>query len=417
MSASSSRERRSSREEGLTVETLFTLTTLRHIGLFAVSSCLTTAVSLTQPLSQNARGGYDYSPQAAVLLSEVIKALASTLMLLYEAVVRRQRTTPPPADEPPLVASDPLRQVAYYSVPATLWFINNNITFYVVRSITPATNQGIGQLKVVFTTGLMYALLSRRFNAQQLFALAVLTVALVMMAADEGVRRQREREEAAAAQPQPQWAVIALMAAAVNRSSSGGAVAPSDEPISPVLAILLSVTTAFLGSLAGVFNEKYLKELRSSLFFQNCIAYAWGSVFNFAFLYLSTSSREATGRAGLLGGFNSWTFAYVAFVASMGLSVSFILKFQDNIARILSTATSLSLTLFLSVPVLGAAVSGVAVAAVALITLALFGYYDGAERQRNAEAEERAGASSAEQGKEEALISKRRTEQTPLVAR
>ena len=108
-------------------EDLFTVRTLRHVSLFLLSACLTSASNLFAPLSKNDEGDYEYSTGAAVCFAELVKLTLSLCMWIYEYWFRRLRTTPPPEGEPLLIAADPFRQVALYSIPALLWFANNNI--------------------------------------------------------------------------------------------------------------------------------------------------------------------------------------------------------------------------------------------------------------------------------------------------
>jgi hypothetical protein len=57
-------------------------------------------------------------------------------------------------------------------------------------------------------------------------------------------------------------------------------------------------------------------------------------------------------------------------------------RFQDNIARILAVATSIALTLFLSVPALGRQIDFIEVVMVVIIAFALLAYFFGAEHQK-----------------------------------
>jgi len=318
-----------------------------HVALFVVSAGLTTAGQIFAPLSKNDSGQYEYSTQAAVFFAELLKLTLASSMLLYEYFARRSHPGPPPEGQPPLLAPDPLNQIVKYFVPAALWFANNNITFYVLKGISPSTNQSIGQSKTIFTVILLYVFLGRRFNLQQICALAILAGALVIMTTED------------------------------SASAS-----PSSYTLNAFVAVLLSLLIAFNGSLAGVYNEKLLKELQSCIHYQNMIAYTYGVCFNLAFVYIDGNSRDIVTSGGLLGGFNQWSWLYVLSTGTMGISVSFMYKYQDNISRLLAIAFSIALTLFLSVPALGESVNTTEGASVAIIGLALFAYYDGAEKQK-----------------------------------
>ena len=103
--------------------------------------------------------------------------------------------------------------------------------------------QVIGQAKVVFTVVLLYFLMGRHFNLQQLLSLAVLSCALIITGEEEDANRVHQ-----------------------GRREPG-----SHYTLNVGVAVLLTLVIAFNGSLAGVYNEKMLKELNSSLHFQNAL--------------------------------------------------------------------------------------------------------------------------------------------------
>ena len=74
------------------------------------------------------------------------------------------------------------------------------------------------------------------------------------------------------------------------------------------------------------FDRDRLKQLNSSVHFQNCCAYSYGCLFNFAYMLINPTSNEIITRDGILGNYNLWTWAYVFCTATMGLSVSFMYK-------------------------------------------------------------------------------------------
>jgi len=206
----------------------------------------------------------------------------------------------------------------------------------------------LGQSKVFFAALLMWLLLKRTFSKQMLLGLVVLVIGLVDKAYEEGQSK------------------------------------PSNNHFtkSQALCIFLAILAAAIGSLAGVANEKFLKEFKSSIHLQNIIVYAWGSAFNFAYVFIDGSSREIVTRDGLVAHYNRFTWWYVVIQAFMGLSVSFVFKYQDNIARSFSVGASMAFTLFLSAPVFDDTITFGAVMSIVIISISLFIYYDGQARQQ-----------------------------------
>ena len=132
------------------------------------------------------------------------------------------------------------------------------------------------------------------------------------------------------------------------------------------------------------------------------LSYCWGCAFNLSYVFLYEKDREIVSAHGLLTGFTSWTWAYVVLQAAMGLSVSFMFRYQDNIARIFAVGASTVTTLFLSAPAFGRPVTPTAVLAVCIIVAALLIYYDGqakhSEADRAAEAAKGAPAPAPTEG-------------------
>ena len=355
-------------------------------ALFCFSTALTTAVQLSAPLSQNSAGQYEYSTQSAVLFVELSKLVIAILMLAFEGVSRSMRAAPESDDVPPLFASEPLKLIGYYFVPSFLWFVNNNLTFIALQGISPATNTAIGQSKVVFTVLLLALLLGRRFNLEQLGALALLTAVLVAMSIEEALGQQAP---GAGALDNATLANSTLAGRGDTHRGSHGAL--HGYSISTVTAVSIALLISFIGSLAGVYNEKLLKQLSSSIHFQNLVAYTWGAGFNLVLVFLVPSSRALVLAHGFFEGYNRWTLFYIVICATMGVSVSFIYKYLDNIARICSMAAALGLLLVVQMLTgLTDRVSVLAGCMVGVIALSLFIYYDGSQRQQREEQAEKA---------------------------
>ena len=128
----------------------------------------------------------------------------------------------------PESALDGLKQAALYALPAVIYFCTNNLTFLVLRSISPNVSMALGQSKVLFAGLLLRLLLRRTCNSQQIGGLALLVLGLVVAALDEGSAHTDEAQR---------------------------------FTIAPWVGITIALVTAFGGALAGVFNEKFLKVL------------------------------------------------------------------------------------------------------------------------------------------------------------
>jgi hypothetical protein len=312
-----------------------------------------------------------------MLLGEWIRRDYVRKRLLIEGALMptHQPSQPPSPPPPPLLPLLPadreswLRHTRLYFLLTLLYFAGNNITFVVLQGISSTTNLVISQVKLLFTVILLSAMMRRRFNLQQVMALVVLGAALVLEAHEEiesqrlGIMREDTFDT-------------------VNTSSAEGDTLLHKNvfSISPIVGILLSVLTAFTGALAGVFNEKFLKELKSTIYLQSMLMYLWGCGFNLVWVFIEPTSREIVLRGGFLSGYNRWAWGYVFFQAMMGLSVAFIFKYMDNLARTLAVGTSTACTIVLSIPIFGQEVSLSSGCAIFVIFCAVLAYYDGGMR-------------------------------------
>ena len=103
--------------------------------------------------------------------------------------------------------------------------------------------------------------------------------------------------------------------------------------------ILLAITGA--STVAGVYNEKLLKDEGKGIWYSNTLMYAYGVV-----VYLLMHAWSAP--AGTLGvdGVPLTAVLYIADMVAMGLAVSFLLKIGSAVLKLFSSATSASCVVF-----------------------------------------------------------------------
>eukprot|EP00928_Gymnodinium_smaydae_P098594 TRINITY_DN9202_c0_g1_i1.p1 TRINITY_DN9202_c0_g1~~TRINITY_DN9202_c0_g1_i1.p1 ORF type:complete len:310 (+),score=28.65 TRINITY_DN9202_c0_g1_i1:88-1017(+) len=188
-------------------------------------------------LSQTEDGRIEYSPVSSTLLSETCKIGIS--LVLHATSVDRPRTRFRP------------REVLEFSVPAFIYFVNNNLVFFILSHVDATTFQLLSQMKTLFTGLLFRFFLRRELTAHQYLAIWMLTcgTAVSQLPSSSG-------------------------AASVGR---GGV-----QPRSSALGLLGSTLSCFLSALGGVYNEKLMKgKPKESIHLQNIQLYSWGVAFNF----------------------------------------------------------------------------------------------------------------------------------------
>jgi len=192
-----------------------------------------------------------------------------------------------------------LKDVLMFSIPALIYFVNNNLNLLVLQYMDAAAWQLLSQLKIVFTAILFRIFLQRELTIYQWLAVWQLSCgAAVSQIPAQGVTHHRPTH------------------------ATGGYAS---------LAVAGSVFSCFLSAAAGVANEKMLKEIKAHVMVQNFVLYSWGIFFSIGGIVLHNDPSMHS--RSYLSGFNNWAWVVVFSTAFCGLSVSAILKYLDNMVR------------------------------------------------------------------------------------
>jgi solute carrier family 35 (UDP-sugar transporter), member A1/2/3 len=132
------------------------------LGMLIKSGCgmqgLLTAAS-------KVNGEYEYNFATIPLISEVIKLVISLVLLRSElASGNRVKTT------------WNTQAALLYVTPSIIYLVHNNVQFFTLRYLDPATYQVLGNLKIVTTGLLLWLFLGRRLSKLQWIALLLLTL-------------------------------------------------------------------------------------------------------------------------------------------------------------------------------------------------------------------------------------------------
>mmetsp|Transcript_89712 Transcript_89712/g.192294 ORF Transcript_89712/g.192294 Transcript_89712/m.192294 type:complete len:334 (+) Transcript_89712:158-1159(+) len=278
---------------------------LRQLPFVLAGIFLMTLQPLLVTLSQNSAGRIEYSAISSTLLSEAFK-LGISALLLWRQVgndeVKRAK------------CRLEVRKVLEYSVPALIYFVNNNLVFAILSHVSATTFQLLSQLKTVFTGLLFRFILGRKLSTYQYIAIWQLACGTAMSQLPKCSLTGSDREQ--------------------QYSSLSG--------------LTLSMMSCVLSAFGGIYSEKLLKsDIKESIHLQNLQLYSWGIVFNL--VGMLTHDSEVLLQSGFFSGYNGWTYAVVANNALNGLAISAILKYADNIARVYAHACAMLLTMACSV--------------------------------------------------------------------
>ena len=141
------------------------------------------ALMAMQPIlvsvSRNERGTFDYSVPASTMLSEVLKLVISAALLVSQrrremATARRLMMESGVEVASGLLDERPMREFFRYMTPGAIYFVNNNLLFFILQSIDPTTFQLLSQMKTIFTGLLFWLFLKRHLTPVQWIALVTL---------------------------------------------------------------------------------------------------------------------------------------------------------------------------------------------------------------------------------------------------
>ncbi|CAF3531404.1 unnamed protein product [Rotaria sp. Silwood1] len=190
------------------------------------------------------------------------------------------------------------KQSIFYSIPAILYFINNNLAVHIQIYMDPTSYQILSNFKILTTAILYRLIMKKRLIKQQWFALILLFF--------------------------------------------GG--------LTYSLGIPMIVIYCTLSGLAGVYIEWILKRYYSeSLHLQNIFLYTYGTFLNLiSAISMMITTSKTINNLNLFHDFTFYTWLIVITQVLNGLIMSVIIKYSSNIIRLFVISFSLIITAFLS---------------------------------------------------------------------
>ncbi|KAK7508402.1 hypothetical protein BaRGS_00000641, partial [Batillaria attramentaria] len=271
---------------------------------------LTIRFSRTEEVS-----GPRYLTSTAVVVSEAIKLLAS----LYMVFITSRRKGPGAAWGDLLDMREAVKTV----VPSGIYTFQNNLQFIAVSHLDAATFQVTYQLKILTTAVFSVMFLRRQLDSVRWAALVMLTVGVALVQLPRLVSCSPDSGVTCAIGPGEETG---------DRSTMVGLMA--------VLAMCLS------SGFAGVYFEKILKSSSQSLWAKN-VQMALSSVI-LGLLAVAWFDSSPVEEHGFFQGYNLLTVIIVLQQAVLGLIISLVMKYADNILKGFASAISIVLTTFIS---------------------------------------------------------------------
>ncbi|KAL4443977.1 hypothetical protein ABPG75_011714 [Micractinium tetrahymenae] len=206
-------------------------------------------------------------------------------------------------------------------IPAALYAVNNYLKFAMQLFFKPTTAKMLGNLKILVIAVLLRFVMRRSFNVYQWEALFLLVAGITVN-----------------------------QLSYCTKGGSGDVYAPA--------AILYTLGSITVPSLASVYNEFALKKhMDTSVLLQNFFLYFYGFCFN-ALGLLFVMAVDGSMRPGtLLHGFRVVTFLLVVNNALQGILSSFFFKYADSILKKQSSTIATIFTGLMSAALFGHALT------------------------------------------------------------
>ena len=292
---------------------------LLAVGVSVLSICMATIQPIVVQFSK-VNGRVEYHMSSAVFYTEFLKLIISiALWVLMPPTSTSLPLTVSEDDKlckcpPSPAAVSKVMGVMAYAVPAALYIAQNNLTIRAMGYLDPPTFQ----LWVTFR--LIPAALLTRFVLKRSVSL-VQWIALILLMIGMGV---------------------------TTFKLSGSEDVSNESADNNFLGILLVLLNGCLSATSGVINEWLLKYQDTSLpmTLKNARIYAFGAL-------LAIPTMRLPWTPGALHGFSPSAWAVVWTNAALGLSVSLVLRYADNLVKNFNGAAAVLLSALVSAPLFG----------------------------------------------------------------
>jgi drug/metabolite transporter (DMT)-like permease len=294
-------------------------------GIFVV---INTCTTVFYRAAQDENRKYSFNPSTLVLLAEILKLLIATTFVLRDGDSLMKDVT----------------GISFlkFGVPGFIYFLLNNGVFYLFTFIEPGQASMMMQTKILWTMVLMGPFLGRQFTTVQKCAGILLFIGAVVMDSKGHCASEGEDEE--------------------NKKAIGAG------------ALILSQMISIGSAVAGVYSEALAKfggsigggaATKVSLHKQNMQLYTWGILFGTLSLIRNNDLDAGEEGEGAMAKFMKNSFSGIGFFAVLivlaaslnGLMVSAIVRYIDNMVKLMGVSVAAGTSLVISSYFFGAEVS------------------------------------------------------------
>eukprot|EP01059_Diplonema_ambulator_P037170 TRINITY_DN9680_c0_g2_i1.p1 TRINITY_DN9680_c0_g2~~TRINITY_DN9680_c0_g2_i1.p1 ORF type:complete len:374 (+),score=113.17 TRINITY_DN9680_c0_g2_i1:52-1122(+) len=302
---------------------------IRYLVLPLLTAQNASAVLLMRAV-RSLPGQTEFSTQTAVIMQEVFKGLACIIILL--------------ATEGSLSSAwnKPVEALKT-SIPALLYLFQNNVQFLAVTILDAATYTVSYQSKTLWTGVMTVLLLGRQLTCSKWTAIGLLSTGVVM----------------------------------VNLGGSSKSEAKAERSMSAAerfMGLILINMAAVASSLAGVYFEKILKEVKVSLWTRNLQLAFYSVICGYITLLMSPNDKAKIAENGFYHGYTVATWICIAVNAFGGLLCGAVIKYADAVSKDVSIGASIVLSTTASVFFFSYTVNAQIVTGIMIVIYSVFIY-------------------------------------------
>lgn len=290
------------------------------------------AVALSMRYART-RSGEMFIASSAVVMAEVVKLLAS-LLLVYRQEGSLQHWFMTLHTHIWQQKIDTLK----VSVPSFIYLVQNNLLYVSASNLDAATYQVTYQMKILTTAVFAVLLLRRELRSLQWLALVLLTAGVAM----------------------------------VQLSATDGGASTTNAGQSRILGCVAAIAACCCSGFAGIYFEKILKGSEISVWVRN-VQLSLLSLPLGAATALATDGSELMSK-GFLHGYDAFVWYLVCLNALGGLLVALVVKYADNILKGFATSLAIVLSTVVSAVFLGFVLTVQFAVGTALVIVSVFLY-------------------------------------------
>lgn len=263
-------------------------------------------IKVWQPLaieaSQVSKGVYTYNKTTMVLLVEFLK-----LSVCGSALVATLHNSDPYSRS--ALTNLSFKESFHFLVPAILYAGSNTLVYYGMGYIDAALFHVLGNIRII-TAGVLYRLImGRKLSDIQWLSLILLTCGAILATPN------------------------------ISEADFGNS--------QTFIGMLFITVMCLLSTSASIYTEMYFKKTKElSIWFQNSVLYTYGIIVNVIYLFIMETSDADS--PGVFEGWDIYTFQVLFVQSTMGISLSFLFKYLDNIVYVISLTVSMLVTAILS---------------------------------------------------------------------